>query len=104
MLRIAAAALLIALLVPSWVSQAEPRRGERVSITGCTYEGTGGRCLMIRGTDGTRYNISAVSPRPRHSSRMIRIRGAVSDKLSECGEGIVLERIRWTRTRQQCPN
>ena len=59
---------------------------------------------MIQGKDGSPYNISAVSPRPRHSNRMIRVRGAVSDKVGNCGEGIVLERIRWTRTRQQCPN
>jgi hypothetical protein len=104
MLRIAAAAILMAVLMASWASQAEPRRGERVSITGCTYEGAAARCLMIRGKDGSRYNISAVSPRPRPSHRMIRVRGAVSDKASNCGEGIVLERIRWTRTRQQCPN
>jgi hypothetical protein len=102
--RIAAAALLIAMIMTSWVSQAEPKRGERVSITGCTYQGTSARCLMMRGKDGSRYNISAVSPRPRQSNRMIRVRGAVSDKLSDCGEGIVLERIRWTRTRQHCPN
>jgi hypothetical protein len=98
-----AAALLIAMLTTPWVSQAEPKRGERVSITGCTYQGAGARCLMIRGRDGSRYNISAVSPRPRHSNRVIRVRGAVSDQASDCGEGIVLERIRWTRTRQQCP-
>ena len=34
---------------------------------------------------------------------MIRVRGTVTDKMSICGEGIVLDRIRWTRTRQLCP-
>jgi len=82
----------------------EPRRGERVSITGCLDQGAAASCLMIRSKDGSRYNISAVSPRPRQSHRMIRVRGAIAGKLSDCGEGIVLERIRWTRTRQQCPN
>jgi len=104
MVRIAAAAILMAVLMASWVSQAEPRRGERISITGCIYQDASASCLMIRGKDGSPYNISAVSPRPRHSNRMIRVRGAVSDKVGNCGEGIVLERIRWTRTRQQCPN
>ena len=29
-------------------------------------------------------------------------KATVTDKLSMCNEGIVLDRIRWTRVRQQC--
>jgi hypothetical protein len=59
---------------------------------------------MIKAPNGTVYNISSVSPRPRLTGRMIRVRGTVTNKLSVCGQGIVLDRIRWTRTRQHCPN
>lgn len=83
---------------------AEFRRQERVSVLGCPYPGVTGSCLMIKAPNGTVYNISSVSPRPRLTGRMIRVRGTVTNKLSVCGQGIVLDRIRWTRTRQHCPN
>jgi hypothetical protein len=91
------------LLIP-WPADAAPKGGERVTVTGCPFPGVTARCLMIRGADGTIYNITAASPRPRFAQRMIRLRGTVSDKLSICGQGIVLDRIRWTRTRLRCPN
>lgn len=97
-------AAVCALLLSASVSMAESKRPERVSITGCPYPGVTATCLMIRAANGTVYNISAVLPRPRQSGRMIRVRGTVTDKLSICGQGVVLERIRWTRTRQRCPN
>ena len=92
-----------ALLALSPVPQAAPKRGDRITVTGCAYRGVTAGCLMIRGRDGTIYNISGASPRPRESGRMIRLHGAVTEKLSMCGEGTVLERIRWSRTRQRCP-
>lgn len=94
------AVLVAALATPG---QAAPRSGERVSIVGCPYAGMTASCLMVRTKDGTLYNISALSPRPRRSDRMIRVRGVVTDKFGICGEGIVLDRIRWTRTRLRCP-
>jgi hypothetical protein len=94
------------LCVALWSSGAlaETKRQERVSVTGCAYPGVTATCLMIKGPTGTVYNISAIAPRPRQSGRRIRVRGSVTDKMSVCGEGVVLDRIRWTRTRQQCPN
>jgi len=83
---------------------AAPKSGERVTVTSCPFPGVTARCLMIRGADGTIYNITGASPRPRFGQRMIRLRGTVSDKFSICGQGIVLDRIRWTRTRLRCPN
>jgi hypothetical protein len=96
---IAAAALGLAL-----PAQAAPKAGQRVTATGCAYAGTPATCLMIKGADGTVYNISALNPRPRALDRVIRVRGTVTDKVSICNQGIVLERIRWSRTRQRCPN
>ena len=83
---------------------AAPKRGDRVSIAACVFAGVTGNCLMIRDADGTIYNVTAASPRPRVGAHMIRLRGTVTDRLSLCGQGIVLDRIRWTRTRQRCPN
>ena len=106
------AAILFAALSAIQTAQAQPKqapapkqkRSERVSIMGCPYAGVTATCLMIRSPDGTVYNITAAAPRPRRSERMIRVRGLVTSKASICGEGIVLDRIRWTRTRQRCPN
>jgi hypothetical protein len=90
-------------MLTAWSAQAQQKRGDRVSVTGCPFPGVTAGCLMIRSPDGIIYNVTAVSPKPRLSGRMIRLRGTVTDKLSICGQGIVLERIRWTRTRQRCP-
>jgi len=98
-LMAAGAALLLSL-----PAQAAPSVGQRVTVTGCAYAGVTATCLMIKGSDGTIYNITGVNPRPRVLDRMIRVRGTVTDKASMCNEGIVLDRIRWSRTRQQCSN
>jgi hypothetical protein len=84
--------------------QAATAAGQRVTFSGCAFTGTPDMCLMIRNPDGTLYNISALNPRPRALDRIIRVRGTVTDKASVCNQGIVLDRIRWSRTRQRCPN
>jgi hypothetical protein len=91
----------MAVWLPAMASAA-PSAGQRISVTACVYSGVTGNCLMIRGPDGTVYNISGISPRPRLTGRMIRLRGVVTDKVSICGQGLVVERIRWTRTRMPC--
>src|SRR5262245_45354057 len=91
-------------VVLSWPVAAAPSVGQRVSVSGCAFPGATASCLMIKSSDGTVYNITAVSPRPRTLERIIRVRGTVTDKVSICNEGIVLDRIRWSRTRQQCRN
>jgi hypothetical protein len=99
----AAAALCAAALYSSG-AQAAPKLGERVAITGCPYAGVTAACLMLNGADGTVYNISGIIPRPRPIGRMIWLRGTVTDKPSLCAQGVVLDRIRWTRVRQRCSN
>jgi hypothetical protein len=101
---IAAGATLAAVLSLPLPVAAAPSVGQRVSVSGCAFAGVTASCLMIKGADGTVYNITGVSPRPRMLDRMIRVRGTVSDKMSICNQGIVLDRIRWSRTRQQCRN
>jgi hypothetical protein len=85
-------------------AQAATAAGQRVTFPGCVFTGTPDTCLMIKSPDGTVYNISALNPRPRALDRVIRVRGTVTDKASVCNQGIVLDRIRWSRTRQRCPN
>jgi hypothetical protein len=99
-----AAAILCAAVLTPFAASAEVKLNQRVSVSSCPYPGVTGSCLMIKAADGTVYNISAVTPRPRPSGRVIRVRGTVTDKMSVCGQGVVLDRIRWTRTRQLCPN
>jgi hypothetical protein len=101
--RVLGVVALSAAMLTSFSGSAETRRPERVTVAACPYAGVTASCLMIKSADGTVYNISAVSPRPRDSGRVIRFRGTVTDKASACGQGIVLDRIRWTRTRQRCP-
>jgi hypothetical protein len=106
-LRAAALVGAILLAVPAlsvWPAAAAPKGGERVTITACPFPGGIPTCLMMRSADGTIYNITAASPKPRPGILMIRLRGIVTDKFSICGQGLVLERIRWTRTRLRCPN
>lgn len=74
------------------------------NIAGCPYAGATANCLMIKGADGIVYNITGINPRPRAMDRMIRVRGVISDKVSSCNQGVVLDRIRWTRIRQKCAN
>jgi hypothetical protein len=97
----AGVALAAAVWLPAAVLAA-PSTGQRVFVTACVYPGVTGNCLMIKGADGTVYNVSGISPRPRLTGRMIRLRGVVTDKMSICGQGLVVEGIRWTRTRISC--
>jgi hypothetical protein len=100
----AAGLMLCAAVLASSHAVAGPKRGERVSVAACPFAGVTANCLMIRAADGAVYNITAATPRPPPGGRMIRLRGTVTDKASFCGQGVVLERIRWTPTRQRCAN
>jgi hypothetical protein len=88
----------------SAAAQAAPQVGDRVALTACPHAGVTAPCLTIAGTDGTVYNITGASPKPPLNGRMIRLRATVSDKLSACLQGLVLDRIRWTPVRQKCSN
>jgi hypothetical protein len=101
--RVAAGAVLAGLLIAA-AAQAAPQVGERVALTACPHAGVTAPCLTINAADGTVYNITAATPRPAFNGRMIRLRATVSDKLSACLQGIVLDRIRWTPVRQKCAN
>jgi hypothetical protein len=101
-LVLAGAVLLVALA--SAAAQAAPPVGFRVALMACPHAGATAPCLTINGADGSVYNITAATPKPPLNGRMIRLRATVSDKLSACLQGIVLDRIRWTPVRQKCTN
>jgi hypothetical protein len=101
--RFAAALAVTALLTPAF-ARAAPQVGDRISLTACPHAGVTAPCLTISGADGTVYNITGAAPKPPLNGRMIRLRGSVSDKLSACLQGTILDRIRWTPVRQKCAN
>jgi hypothetical protein len=102
--RAGAAIVLGAAMLATPAAQAAPKVGERIAITACPYRGVVATCLMIDGADGTVFNISGANPKPRLMGRMIWLRGTITDKASLCSQGTVLDRVRWTRLPQRCPN
>lgn len=101
---VVAGVVLAAAVLVSPAAQAAPKPGERVAVTACPHRGVVATCLIITGADGTIFNISGANPKPRLMGRMIWLRGTITDKASMCGQGIVLDRIRWTRLPQRCTN
>jgi hypothetical protein len=99
---VSASTVLVAALL-SCAAQAAPV-GERVALTACPHAGITAPCLTVNGADGTLYNITAATQRPPLNGRMIRLRATVTDKLSTCLQGTMLDRIRWTPVRQKCTN
>jgi hypothetical protein len=94
----------VLLSVVAWVGSAEaaPKVGEAVTVTACAYPGVTGLCLMINGPDGAVYNITGANPRPPLDAA-VRLRGTLTDKLSICGQGRVLDAISWSAMKQKCP-
>ena len=101
---VSASAVLLAGALIAAAAQAAPQVGERIALASCPHAGITAPCLTINGADGNVYNITAATPKPPLNGRMIRLRATVSDKLSACLQGIVLDRIRWTPVRQKCTN
>ena len=94
-------ALFLPVLLPVMPAQAAP--GENVSVQACARAGAEANCLVITGADGTVYNITSANPKPPLDV-MIQLRGTVTDKLSACNQGLVLDSINWTPTQQKCAN
>jgi hypothetical protein len=100
----AAGAVLLAGMLMMSGARATPATGARIALMACPHQGALPSCLMINGSDGTVYNITSATPRPPLDSRMIRLRAIVTDRVSACLQGTVLDRIRWTPVRQKCAN
>jgi hypothetical protein len=73
-----------------------------VRIVGCPYVGVTPACLMLRGADGTVYNINAAKPAPRPNHLAVVLTGTVTPDMSICFN-TVLKDIRWSYTKMRCP-
>ena len=96
------AGLVVAALTSS-PALAAPKPGENVSVAACARPGVEASCLMINGADGTVFNITSANPKPPRDV-IIQLRGTVTDKLSACNQGVVLDNVNWTATQQKCAN
>ena len=92
---IAAAALLLA-------SGLAANAQQRVTVIGCPVAGVEPNCLLIRGADNNTYNISGARQRPPIGQRAVRLSGTKTRKVSYCQQGIMLDKITWTYTEQDC--
>ncbi len=97
----AAFGVLLATIVPTATASAAP--GDNVSMLACARAGVEAKCLVITGGDGTVYNITSANPRPPLDVK-IQLRGTVTDKVSFCNQGLVVENITWTPTQEKCGN
>jgi hypothetical protein len=101
-MKVVALSLPAALLACALASPAVAE-GKKVTITGCPYPGVLATCIMIKDKDGTVYNITGANPKPGFNDVAIILTGTVTDKLSICNQGIVLDDIKWDRTKMRCP-
>ena len=101
-MKVAALTLSAALLACALTSPAAAE-GKKVAITGCPYPGVEAGCLMIKDKDGTVYNITGANPKPQPNDVVINLTGTVAQKISICLQGIVLDDIKWDRTKMRCP-
>jgi hypothetical protein len=95
---IVAAAVLAAL---AGAAEAAPKPGDKVTVEACAYPGVTIPCLMIKDADGV-YNVTGANPKPPLDT-VIRLRGTVTDKVSICQQGVVLDQITWSETGRKCP-
>jgi hypothetical protein len=77
--------------------------GKKITLAGCPYPGVLTTCLMIKDKDGTVYNITSANPKPAPNDVAIVLTGTVTQKLSICAQGAVLDDIKWDRTKMRCP-
>jgi hypothetical protein len=101
-MKIVSLSLPAALLACTLASPAAAE-GKKVTITSCPYPGVEFSCLMIKDKDGTVYNITGANPKPVPNDVVIILTGTVTQKLSICLQGIVLDDIKWQRTKMRCP-
>ncbi len=99
--KTAASAVLLATFLAPVVASAAP--GDSISVQACARPGVEAKCLVISGPEGTVYNITGANPRPPLDVK-IQLRGRLTDKVSFCNQGVVVENITWTATQEKCGN
>ena len=96
-------AVMMFVTAPPAGSDKQNGNGKSVTLIGCPAAGVMPFCVMLKGKDQVNYNISAAAPMPPVGDVAVRVTGTVTDKVSLCMQGAVLDNIKWTKTRQKCP-
>ena len=98
-----AAAGAVALMIPAGNAQAQGF-GTRVVVDGCVTKGVEPGCLIVHERSSTfTYNISAAKPKPDPANKFaVHVTGVVSDRVSFCMQGPVLEKITLAYTKTKC--
>jgi hypothetical protein len=94
----------VMLLLGMLASAARAEDAGKIDVVGCPAAGIEMNCLVLRGTDGVIYDISAARPRPQAGNRAIRLSGTKAEKVSLCQQGIILDHITWSYAEQTCPS
>jgi hypothetical protein len=81
---------------------AKPKGPAKVVIRGCPYKGVPEFCVMMKGPNGTAYNVTGAVPPAPIGSTVIILQGTASGNVGPCG-GTVLQDITWQPTRMLCP-
>ncbi len=81
---------------------AQQGAGQRVRLAGCVSGAVETGCVVLWDRTGSvGYNITSAQPRP-DPGRAINVTGVVSNQMSFCMQGPVLEQIKWSYTKGRC--
>lgn len=75
---------------------------ERVNLIGCPIAGVEMGCMILQGSDNVAYDISGARPKPRIGYRAVELSGIKVKKLGICQQGVILEDIQWSYTKEKC--
>ena len=67
---------------------------EEITVSGCAALGAEAQCIILE-TGGKTYNITAAQPTPMPGTYGT-VTGTLSDKVSACQQGQVIEPASWT--------
>ncbi len=80
-----------------------PPPGAQISVLGCPIPGAEYRCTGLRAADGGMFDISSADPRPDpRGPYAIELTGRVSQRMSYCQQGVILEDVQWRTTHLRC--
>ena len=100
-MRLAAIAVAVHVAALFGAPAAVSAPGDNISVLACARAGVEANCLVITGEDGSVYNITSASPKPPLNVK-VQLRGTVTDKVSACNQGLVVDNITWSATQDKC--
>lgn len=75
---------------------------QSITVTGCPTNGVEAGCIILKDDNGKTYNITSAKPKPKIGSKAIKLTGTISDKMSFCSQGTILEDIKYEETSKDC--